>query len=237
MELKPRSSNFLNGVIFAISYFSMIPLRLKSFEADDRFYRGVIYGLPIVGFLLAVLSIIVFLVLNSLFPTIYSAFLSSVFYLIFYGFLHLEAVADTIDGWYASLSKKDVYKVMKEPQVGALGAIGTFCLILVKLAVLTYLFYLNAFFAVIIVLVLSRFVLYFILELDIHEKSSFLVFMKKSKIKNFIFDVSLYPINFLVKIIVNKLVSKVGFINGDIAGFTIEIVEIILLHIALVVIL
>lgn len=237
MELKPKSSSFLNGIIFAISYFSILPIRLKTFEADDKFYRGVIYGLPIVGFLLSVCTIAIFFILNSVFPVIYSAFLSSIVYLVLYGFLHLEAVCDTIDGWYASLSKKDVYEVMKEPQIGAMGALGAFCLVLVKVAILTYLFYLEAFWVIIISLVLSRFVLYFILDLEIHEKSSFLIYMKNVKQKSFIIDTSLFFIDYLVRKITKKLVEKIGFINGDISGFSIEIIEIILLHIGLIIVL
>jgi cobalamin synthase len=146
-------------------------------------------------------------------------------------------VCDTIDGWYASLSKKDVYEVMKEPQIGAIGALGAFCLVLLKVAILTYLFYLEAFWVIIISLVLSRFVLYFILDLEIHEKSSFLIYMKNVKQKSFIIDTSLFFIDYLVRKITKKLVEKIGFINGDISGFSIEIIEILLLHIGLIIVL
>ena len=237
MELKPRSNNFENGIIFAISYFSAIPLSLKHFESDDKFYRGVIYGLPITGGLLALLCIFGFFILNLLFPALYSAFLVSVFYLFAYGFLHLEAVADTIDGLYASLSKKDVYKIMKEPQIGAIGAIGTFCIILVKVAVLTYLFYLEEFFLIFLSFILSRLSLYFILDLDIHEKSTFLLSMKKVKENLYFIDVFLLPLKWLVLAIIKKISQRIGFINGDLTGFTIEIVELILLHLILIIIL
>lgn len=233
MELKPSSNSFKNGIIFSISYFSTLPIRLKSFEADDSFYRGVIYGLPFTGGLLAISSIGLFLFLSLLFTPLYSAFLTSIAYLFLYGFLHLEAVADTIDGWYASLSGKDVYKIMKEPQIGAVGAIATFCIVLVKIAVLSYLFFLEEFFAIFISLVLSRFCLYFILDFDLHEKSTFLVLMKNAKKNIKLFDTLLLPLKWLSSIILNKVSSRIGFINGDISGFCIELTEIILLHFAL----
>jgi adenosylcobinamide-GDP ribazoletransferase len=233
MELKPRSNNFQNGIIFAISYFSSLPIRLKSFEADDSFYRGVIYGLPITGGVLAFVAIFTFLFFNLFFPSFYSAFLTSFIYLVYYGFLHLEGLADTIDGWYASLSNKDVYKIMKEPQIGAIGAIGTFCIIAIKVAVLTYLLYLEEYLLIFLSFVLSRFSLYFVLDLEIHEKSSFLISMKQVKKNLYFFDTFLLPVKWLTFFIINKISKRIGFINGDIMGFTIEILELILLHIAL----
>ncbi len=237
MELKARSNSFLNGIIFAISYFSVLPLRLKKFEVDDKFYRGVIYGLPFTGALLALVSIFGFLVLNLFFPSLYSAFLISIMYLFLYGFLHLEAVADTIDGWYASYSGKNIYEIMKEPQIGAVGAIATFCIVLIKVAVLTYLFYLEAYLGIFIALIFSRFSLYFILELDIHEKSSFLVSMKKVKKNLYLVDIFLFPLKLIVLKIIKRIQKRIGFINGDTTGFTIEVVEIILLHLILIIIL
>ena len=236
MELKAKSNNFVNGIIFAISYFSSLPIRLKEFDADEDFYRGVIYGLPIAGAVLAIVSIFTFLFLNLFFPSFYSAFLSSFIYLLYYGFLHLEGLADTIDGWYASLSGKDVYEVMKEPHIGAIGAIGTFCIITIKVGVLTYLFYLEEFLFIFLSFVLSRFILYFILDLDIHEKSSFLNSMKKVKKNLYIFDTFLLPLKCLSFWIIKTISKRIGFINGDITGFTIEMVELFLLHICLFVV-
>lgn len=237
MELKPRSSSFLNGMIFAVSYFSALPLSLKSFEADDRFYRGVIYGLPITGALLAIFTIVIFFILNLFFPSLYSGFLSALLYLFLYGFLHLEAVADTIDGWYASLSNKDVYSVMKEPQIGAMGAIGAFCIVLLKVAAITYLFYLGGFLVIFAAFVLSRFSLYFILELELHKQSSFLISMQKAKQKCYFLEVFLIFLKWIVFAIINKISKKIGFINGDIAGFCIELTELILLNMGLLLIL
>jgi len=46
-----------------------------------------------------------------------------------------------------------------------------------------------------------------------------------------IFKLLLLPINILTKAILNKLKKQLGFLNGDTLGFSIELIEIILLNI------
>lgn len=231
MELKTRSSNFLNGIIYSISYFTILPIRLDKFEANNQFYKGVVYGLPIVGFVLAMITISAFCLLP--FTPIYSAFLSSVIYLFAYGFIHLEALSDTIDGWFASLSKKDVHKIMKEPQIGAIGAIGTFCFILLKVVALSYLLYLEQYIIIVIVLMLSRFSIYFALDLNFHDQSYFANSLKKAVLPSKIVKIILLPLNILTKLILKILQKRLGFLNGDTLGFNIELLEIILLNIGI----
>ena len=95
------------------------------------------------GYYYRYLQYLYFLILP--FPILYKAILCAILYLFLYGFLHLEAVCDTIDGYFASLSNKDVYEVMHEPQVGSIGAIGGFCFVLLKVLAISYLLYSESF--------------------------------------------------------------------------------------------
>lgn len=187
--------------------------------------------MPIVGILLSLLIVLLFLILP--FPLLYKSILCSILYLFSYGFLHLEAVCDTIDGYFASLSNKDVYEVMHEPQVGSIGAIGGFCFVLLKVLAISYLLYSESFIALIIVMILSRMSLFFALDLKYHEKSHFIKSIQDSFQSPIWLKFLLLPFNLLTKFILNVLKKKLGFINGDTLGFNIELQEIIYLNISI----
>ena len=121
--------NILDAFLFALSYFSIIPVPTKNIEIKDETYKYTLLFLPLVGAILGLLVVGTNLFLNQLLNPIYSCFVSAVLYLFLYGFLHLEAVCDVADAWFASYSGKDVYKIMKEPTIGAIGALYTFCFV------------------------------------------------------------------------------------------------------------
>lgn len=194
-----------------------------------------LFSLPIVGILLSALTILLFLVLPL--PLLYKSILCAILYLFLYGFLHLEAVCDTIDGYFASLSNKDVYEVMHEPQVGSIGAIGGFCFVLLKVLAIAYLLYSESFITLIIVMILSRSSLFFALDLEYHEKSHFIKSLQESFKTPFYIRVLFLPFNLLTKLILNLLKKKLGFINGDTLGFNIELQEIIYLNLGIILIL
>jgi len=194
-----------------------------------------LFSLPIVGILLSTLTILLFIVLP--FPLLYKSILCSILYLFSYGFLHLEAVCDTIDGYFASLSKKDVYEVMHEPQVGSIGAIGGFCFVLLKILAISYLLYYECFLALIIVLTLSRLSVFFSLDFEYHNKSHFIKSIQEAFKTPWFIKLLFLPFNLLTKVILKTLKNKLGFINGDILGFSIELQEIIYLNLAIILIL
>ncbi|MEA2016894.1 MAG: adenosylcobinamide-GDP ribazoletransferase, partial [Campylobacterota bacterium] len=222
-------SDIINGIKYGVSYFSILPVKLYSFKTNSNFYKGVLFSLPIVGLVLSLLTIALFIILPM--QNIYKAILVSILYLFLYGFIHLEAVADTIDGYFASLSNKDVHSIMKEPQIGAIGAIGTFCFILLKILALSYLLFQEQYFMIIFVLIASRGSIFFAIELEYHKDSSFINSLKNSITIHFIFRLLFLPFNILTKFILKKVKKAIGFLNGDTLGFNIELQEIILLNI------
>ncbi|MGB5867138.1 MAG: adenosylcobinamide-GDP ribazoletransferase [Arcobacteraceae bacterium] len=222
--------DLLDGLKYGISYFSIIPIKIKQFEANDAFYKGVLFSLPLVGLILSSLMVVLFLILP--FPVIYKAILCSILYLFSYGFLHLEAVCDTIDGYFASLSKKDVYEVMHEPQVGSIGAIGGFCFVLLKVLAIAFLLYSECYIVLIVALILSRTSLFFALDLEYHESSHFIKSIQESFTTSVFAKLLFLPFSVFTKLILKTLQKKLGFINGDTLGFTIELQEIVYLNIA-----
>jgi adenosylcobinamide-GDP ribazoletransferase len=224
-------THFQNGLLYSLSYFTTLPFKAKDFTANKEFYNGVVYGLPLAGLILGVLICFTFIVLP--FESLYKAILLSIVYLFLYGFIHLEAVCDTIDGYYASLSGKDIHKIMKEPQIGAIGALGGFCFVLLKILALSYLLYHECYLVIILSLIASRASLFFALDLEFHSKSGFILSLQESFKTPSTINTILFPIRYLTHLILKKLQKHIGFLNGDTLGFNIELQELIYLNIGI----
>jgi len=232
MAYQQNSNNITQAVKFAFGYFTVLPVKSGYFEANKEFYKTVVFTLPLVGFVLALIVVASYEFVFT--HTIYSAFICSLFYIFLTGFLHLEAVADTIDGWYASFGKKDIYEVMHEPQIGSIGAVATFCITLLQIASLMYCLYEQYYLVIFLSFVLSRFGVYFALIFDFHKKSIFINEMKNAITFNTVLKIVFFPLNIVVNLILNILKNRLGFLNGDTLGFMIVVVEIIVLNTGIV---
>ena len=244
----------LNAFYFALSYFSIIPVFVKNMEIKEETYKYTLFFLPLVGAILGLIVIALNLFLNEFFNPLYSSFVVAVIYLFLYGFLHTEAICDVVDAWFASYSGKDVYKIMKESTIGAIGALYAFCFVLLKVGIITYVLYEKQYALFLIVCIFSRLDLIYLLEYFKFSKDSFLslAFANGSvftlKILSLIylifafiigsnvlllFILSLLSFYFILKV----LDKKFGFVNGDCLGFTLEHTELVLLNIGLMIIL
>lgn len=244
----------LNAFYFALSYFSIIPVFVKNMEIKEETYKYTLFFLPLVGAILGLIVIALNLFLNEFFNPLYSSFVVAVIYLFLYGFLHTEAICDVVDAWFASYSRKDVYKIMKESTIGAIGALYAFCFVLLKVGIITYVLYEKQYALFLIVCIFSRLNLIYLLEYYKFSKDSFLslAFANGSvftlKILSLIylifafiigsnvlllFILSLLSFYFILKV----LDKKFGFVNGDCLGFTLEHTELVLLNIGLMIIL
>lgn len=220
---------------------------------NKKVYASLLLAFPFVGFVIAFLSVLLFMVLKDVMPLMYCAILCACVYLVLYGFLHLEALSDVIDGYFASLSGKDVYEVMKEPQVGALGAIGTFVFVLLKVAVIAFLLMESKEEFFLASVIFSRLGLIFgLFAFEFHKNSSFALRLKHVAsftlvavafsvymlFSYFVLDVKLvllfsFVTLFVVALVLYVLKKKFGFLNGDCLGATLEKTEWILLNLGL----
>ncbi|HIO96144.1 MAG TPA: adenosylcobinamide-GDP ribazoletransferase [Campylobacterales bacterium] len=236
--------NFYLGLKFSFSYFSILPI---SFTKEDDLSKKEVLGqmlfnLPLVGLVLGGLTILLFLVLSHL--EWYGAIISAVVYMMLYGFIHTEAIMDVADAIYASHSGKDAYTIIKEPTVGAMGVLYAVGLILLKIAGAVYLLIHGFLMEFVAVLMVSRLSLLMLFKIHIF-RSSFASLLKESlSIKYIIGSFALFTmvgsmlmVEFILLLLVGLLFaflisstikSKIGFVNGDVLGATLEGVEILL---------
>ncbi len=240
---------FFEGFILAIGFFTRLPLPYIVKQIETEHYRFLAGSLPLVGGLLGVIMIGLYQGLHTLTSPLYVGVLVASIYLLMYGFLHLEALADIADAAYAKHSGKDAYEILKDPHIGAIGTISVMVFVVVKLFVLSLLLQEGAFGAVVLVLMLSRLMATgAICLLEMHPNSRFILQMKEALHRKdivilfallgmFSLIVQLWWLG-LVAIMIAGLVARwlkahIGFINGDGLGFMIEVVEVVLLNIVL----
>ena len=232
------------GLKFSFSYFSIFPVKFK--EEDDLSTKPVLASMlfffPLVGMVLGLVTLGLFTLLESL--TWFAALISAVTYMVLYGFLHTEAVMDVADAIYASHSGKDAYEIIKDPTVGAMGVLYAVAVVLLKVGGIAYLLLEGFFLEFVIILVISR--LSLLLLFYVHTfRSSFATNLKEALthktmlLSFFIFSllgmvlVSNFSILLLLGLLMALLISytiksKIGFVNGDVLGCTLEGVEILL---------
>ena len=240
-----RVNDFYLGFKFALSYFSIIPISFKD-DVDlskKEILNYFLFSLPFVGLILGSITLIAYSFLDSI-PWL-GAIICAGLYMILYGFIHTEAILDVVDAMYAKHSGKDAYKVIKDPTIGAMGLLYSLVLVIIKLATIVYLFSNDFLLEFLAILIISR----ICIQVTIYFftfKSSFLSTLKNSfETKSFFISllissliiVILTNFNFLwllvlgllLAILITNFIKKsLAFINGDVLGTILELIEITL---------
>ena len=236
--------NLYLGLKFSFSFFSILPINFTTEDdlSKKEILASMLFFLPLVGLVLGVMTVLLFLTISHL--GWYASLISAIVYMIFYGFIHTEAVIDVADAIYASHSGKDAYTIIKEPTVGAMGVLYAIGFVLLKVAGVVYLFNHNLLMDFIAVLIVSRLSLLMLFKIETF-KSSFATLLKES-LSNRYFIGSFALFTLLGSLILNKFIfllligllfaylivkwikSKIKFVNGDVLGATLESVEILL---------
>jgi len=237
--------DFLLALKFSLSYFSIFPISFK--KSDDLSKKEILALMitlyPLVGLIIGLVIVGLYYLFFSKFG-VYGAIFCAIFYMVMYGFLHTEAIIDVVDAIYAKLGGKDSYKVIKEPTIGAMGVLYAFSFILLKVSVVVYILQSNLFAEFLSVLIVSRFGVYTLID-TFDFKSTFMTSIKEglrwyhvmfalifySTIGSIISPYFLIFLIFgtILAFFISTLLSRaVGFINGDILGATLELVELII---------
>jgi len=232
------------GIKFALSYFTMLPIRFNA--TDDLSHPSVLSSmlltLPFVGLLLATLAIASFVALEPL--GWLAAISASVVYMALYGFIHTEAIIDVADAVYAAHSGKDPYVIIKDPTVGAMGVLYGVSFLILKISALSYLLMHHLFVPFMAIAAISRISLLILIRT--HDfRSSFVSQLKESLplwpllilIALYVavgwmvpMSIALLGIGILSALLLSSLAKKsLGFVNGDVLGMSLEGVELILI--------
>jgi adenosylcobinamide-GDP ribazoletransferase len=231
--------NIYLGLKFAFSYFSILPIKFNKNDdlSNKKVLAFMLYFFPLVGLVISLLSVGLYQILAHL--AWLGAVISAVFYVMLYGFLHNEAVMDVADGIYAKHGGKDAYQIIKEPTVGALGVYWGVSFFILKFSLIVYIFKLGAFWEFVFVAIVSRFALMVMIK-TFNAKSTFLTTLKNALDVKYIVIIGfivliftkvwIFVLGLFVTFLSAKFIEKkLGFINGDVMGTSLEVTEIVLL--------
>jgi len=233
------------GFKFAFSYFSILPAGFK--PSDDLTSKKVLgtmlFSFPLVGFVLSLLSLGLYQIVLPM--AWFGALISALAYMVFYGFIHTEAVIDVADALYASHSNRDAYRIIKEPTVGAMGVLWGILFVLLKVSGTVFFLMHNLFAEFVSITIISRMSLLLLFYTQAF-RSSFLTQLKASFSSAYFWGalvcftllgsliggihfLILLPVGLLFAyLIVSVIRKKLGFVNGDVLGTILESVEIVL---------
>ena len=237
--------HFYLGLKLMLSYFTILPVRFK--QSDDlsasKVLASMLFWLPLGGLLLGILSLLVYRILSPL--EWLAGVVAGTAYMMLYGFLHTEAIIDVADALYAKHSGKDPYTVIKDPTIGAMGALWAGAMVLLKVSAIVYMLHHKAYDLFLSTLIISRLGLLPLFYTQ-RFRSSFITAMQQGfNLRYFAASFVLFSSigilllgwHFIPLLLIGLLFAylggttiakKLGFMNGDVLGTTLESTEIIL---------
>lgn len=155
MKNEQRATINLTSFLLALQFLTIIPARVKRFDPEKMAWSTAYF--PIVGCLIGLSTAILYFLLLSLdFPVIASSLISVIAGAVLTAGLHLDGLADTVDGLAGAVDTKRSLEIMREPQIGSFGATAIASDILLKAAFLSALSPEFALWALILMTALGR---------------------------------------------------------------------------------
>lgn len=124
----------LKGLLAALQFLSVFPIH-RQFEADDIGRSHAWF--PVAGLIIGLCAAMVYGLTRMLgIPALVSALAGVMALAGFSGFLHLDGVADTADGFFSSRPRERILEIMRDSRIGTMGVIGVFSVLAFKWAAL-----------------------------------------------------------------------------------------------------
>lgn len=170
----------MNGFLAALQFLTIIPLKQDS----QKLARATIF-FPFVGAFLGILLILLNNCLFIIFPEPLISLTLVSFLLVVTGALHLDGLADTIDGLFGGKNKEERLSIMRDSHRGTFGALGLIIIILFKITLLSLIPRSFKNFALFIMPILSRYAMVLAISLFPYarEDGKAKIFFEQKKIK------------------------------------------------------
>jgi len=124
----------MSGPVLAIRYLTILPV--PGHDDTDRGLGSAAAWFPVVGLALGVLVMGVDRVTTHLFPPLLSALLTVTAWKILTGGLHLDGLADCLDGLMGR-DREHRLAIMRDSRIGTFGAVGLILFLMIEIVALT----------------------------------------------------------------------------------------------------
>lgn len=155
-DVKREAYDKVDGIRRALGFLTVYPLRASDTWTPETLGSSMVYY-PLVGLFIGCALWVLFLLLSALFsPLIVNVLLLGG--LVFMtGGLHIDGLADTVDGLNGGYSREEVLTIFKDPHVGSMAVVSIVFVLLLKYACLNGLSYDAMWPALILMATLSRY--------------------------------------------------------------------------------
>lgn len=126
----------MKDFIIALQFLTKFTISPKKFEVSKEDLANSTTCFPIIGLVIGSFLVLINFGL-SLFlpPLVVDSFIITSLIFITRG-LHLDGLADTIDGFSSGKTKKEILDIMSDSRIGAIGTIGVVCLLIIKFSLI-----------------------------------------------------------------------------------------------------
>lgn len=237
--------DLLNAARMAFGFLTVLPVPQKKEWSDLDFGWSALFY-PLTGALIGLGAAGSFLLLSAVFERPISAFLTLIVWILLSGGLHWDGLADCFDGFGCSASPERRLEIMKDPRLGTYGALGIFCSLIMKWLCIQFLPDGNLLILFPLIGASARWSMLFLLQRKPANPNGLAAMLQKHCPKRIALYAAPLPLllaaaygktgflYLLLNLILTELLGltaqkKIGGINGDVLGFSIELAEIVLL--------
>lgn len=121
----------MSSFLLALEFLTIFPSPLKRPPGDNELANSTGF-FPIIGSLIGGFLIGIDILLSFIFPTPVVNIFLILFLAIITGCLHLDGLADTIDGIGGGSSREDILRIMRDSRIGSFALIGMILFLLLK---------------------------------------------------------------------------------------------------------
>ncbi|MBW2183890.1 MAG: adenosylcobinamide-GDP ribazoletransferase [Deltaproteobacteria bacterium] len=126
----------MSRFIISLQFLTIIPFSKNTNVNEEDLGKSMLY-FPLAGLFIGVCLVGVNLGLSLLLPQSVVDGLIIAFLVVITGSMHLDALADTIDGIGSGKERKEKLRIMKDPTVGAMGVVAIILVLMLKYLALT----------------------------------------------------------------------------------------------------
>lgn len=121
----------MKNFILLIQFFTRIPINNKIEYNKEDYGKGT-YLLPLVGAIIGSFILFFDKLILSNFSNEFRGIVIVIYWIIITGALHLDGLADSVDGLFSYRKKNEILEIMKDPRIGTNGVIAVVLAIIVK---------------------------------------------------------------------------------------------------------
>lgn len=122
----------MRSLLAAVRFLTLLPVPAGDLTEQEIGRSAVLF--PVVGALLGGILLCLYRLFGLVFPVPVARLLVVVSLVAISGAIHLDGLADAVDGLYGGKDRDQALRIMRDPHIGAMGAVAVVLLLLLKSA-------------------------------------------------------------------------------------------------------